>query len=417
MFGVIKYRQKNLHFGCKNRLFNIVSYLFTTFPYLLHRLLPLNFYLCHITTKVIVLELPSNKTPLQIRQQLRQKIIHLKTSGFETLAMQVFRYQAANNPVYNQYISNLKIDVNRVQRLTEIPFLPIQFFKHHLIRTGQAPMPLVTFESSGTTQRLSQQDKDTHLPVTTSRHALFDAPLYTSVSTSIFEQHYGSLSDHHMLALLPSYLERNNSSLVYMMNNFIDQTGSPYSGFYLNNTGEMLERLRFLAKNPDGRKVLLMGVTFALLDLAESGTDFSFLKKIPGLIIMDTGGMKGRRQELLREEVHDILTNSFGVSKIHSEYGMTELLSQGYSSGDGLFVPGHTMRILLRDINDPFSLYDHPVTGSKTGGINAIDLANLDSCSFIETQDLGRFGNEPGTFYVMGRFDNSDIRGCNLMVL
>ena len=349
--------------------------------------------------------MPSNKSSIQIRRELRQQITDLKTSGFENLALQIFRYQAVYNPIYSQYLAHIKTDINRVERLTEIPFLPIQFFKHHLIRTGQPPAPAVTFESSGSTGSV------------TSRHVLFDAPLYESVSTSIFTQHYGDLNDYHILALLPSYLERNNSSLVYMMDHFIKKTGSVYSGFYLHNSDEMLDRLRFLAENPDGKKVLLMGVTFALLDLAESGADFSFFKHIPGLIVMDTGGMKGRRQELLREEVHDILTSHLGVNKIHSEYGMTELLSQGYSSGDGLFNPGFTMRVLLRDVNDPFSLYDHNITKSKTGGINAIDLANLDSCSFIETQDLGRFGNEPGTFYVMGRFDNSDIRGCNLMVL
>ena len=361
--------------------------------------------------------MPSNNSSTQIRQTLRQQIIDLKTSNFEDLALQIFRYQAQHNAVYNAYLDFLKTDVNRVEHLTEIPFLPIQFFKHHLIKTGQPPAHSVTFESSGTGNRTSSFKKNESIAAVTSHHVLFDAPLYTTVSTRIFQQHYGELSDFHILALLPSYLERNNSSLVYMMHNFIDQTGSAYSGFYLNNTGEMLERLRYLSQNPDGKKILLMGVTFALLDLAESGADFSFLKNIPDLIIMDTGGMKGRRQELLREEVHDILKSHFGVEKIHSEYGMTELLSQGYSQGEGLFKPGFTMRILLRDIYDPFSLYDHNITSSKTGGINAIDLANLDTCSFIETQDLGRFGNEPDSFYIMGRFDNSDIRGCNLMVV
>ena len=362
--------------------------------------------------------MPSNKSSLQLRTALRQQIINLKAPDFENLALQIFRYQAIYNPVYNQYLTYLKTNVTHVEQLTEIPFLPIQFFKHHLIRTGQPPAPAVTFESSGTTaKQTSQRTASTITAPVASRHILFDAPLYDTISTSIFKQHYGDLNNYHIIALLPSYLERNNSSLVYMMNNFIDQTGSEFSGFYLNNTEEMLDRLRYLSQNPDGRTVLLMGVTFALLDLAESGLDFSFLKNINNLIIMDTGGMKGRRQELLREEVHDILTSRFGVPFIHSEYGMTELLSQGYSDGEGLFTPGRTMRILLRDINDPFSLHDHNLSVSKTGGINAIDLANLDTCSFIETQDLGRFGTESGTFYVMGRFDNSDIRGCNLMVL
>jgi hypothetical protein len=363
-----------------------------------------------VFTKVTVLNHLNNKTDSELREELRQRILDFHPDQFEDLALQIFRYQATFNPVYNQYITFLKKDINRVERLTEIPFLPIQFFKNHVIRTGQplgvnTPAPSVTFESSGTSG------------TTTSRHALYDASLYQTVSTRIFEQHYGSLEGFHILALLPSYLERNNSSLVYMMRHFIEQTASSVSNFYLRDTDEMLKQLRHLSQNPDGRSVLLMGVTFALLDLAELVVDYSFLKNIPQLSIMDTGGMKGRRHELLREEVHAILTTSFGVSKIHSEYGMTELLSQGYSSGDGLFIPGNTMRILLREINDPFSVFDHNQAYTKTGGINVVDLANLDSCSFIETQDLGRFGASKGTFYVMGRFDNSDVRGCNLMVL
>ena len=359
--------------------------------------------------------MPSNKSFSETRNALRQQIIDLKPAGFTDLALQIFRYQATNNPVYSQYLTNLKTDITQVRQLTEIPFLPIQFFKHHQIGTGQLPTPVVTFESSGTTQ--TKDIRSTGAATVTSRHALFDDTLYTSVSTRIFEQQYGPLTNYHILALLPSYLERNNSSLVYMLDHFIKQTGSEYSGFYLNNTTDMLGRLRYLSKNPDGKKILLMGVTFALLDLAESDTDFSFFSDINSLTIMDTGGMKGRRKELLREEVHDILTSRFGVKSIHSEYGMTELLSQGYSNGEGIFSPGYTMRILLRDVNDPFSIHDHNLAASKTGGINAIDLANIDTCSFLETQDLGRFGTDPGSFYVMGRFDNSDIRGCNLMVL
>jgi hypothetical protein len=363
-----------------------------------------------VFTKVTVLNHLNNKTYSELRQELRQRILDFHPEEFEDVALQIFRYQATFNPVYNQYVTYLSKDINRVERLTQIPFLPIQFFKNYIIRTGQplgvkTPAPSVTFESSGTSGS------------TTSRHALYDAPLYQAISTRIFEQHYGTLEGFHILALLPSYLERNNSSLVYMMRHFIEQTSSSVSNFYLKDTDEMLAQLRHLSQNPDGRSVLLMGVTFALLDLAESDIDFAFLKKIPNLYIMDTGGMKGRRHELLREEVHTILTEKFGVKKIHSEYGMTELLSQGYSHGDGLFIPGHTMRILLREINDPFSISDHSPEYTKTGGINVIDLANLDSCSFIETQDLGRFGTNKYTFYVMGRFDNSDVRGCNLMAL
>jgi phenylacetate-coenzyme A ligase PaaK-like adenylate-forming protein len=354
--------------------------------------------------------LSSNKSFSEQRQHLRQQIIALQPSGFSDLALEIFRYQAINNPVYSQYLSNLQIDISSVQHLTDIPFLPIQFFKHHAVASGQLSDPVVTFESSGTTQSKG-------LPASPSRHILFDADLYTSVSKRIFEEHYGLLKDFHILALLPSYLERNNSSLVYMLDHFIKETGSELSGFYLHNTGNMLDRLRMFSEKPDGKKILLMGVTFALLDLAESAIDLSFMSEIPSLQIMDTGGMKGRRQELLREEVHDILTDAFGVKVIHSEYGMTELLSQAYSNGGGIFNPGYSMRVLLRDVNDPFAVYDHNITASKTGGVNVIDLANIDTCSFIETQDLGRFAKKPDTFYIMGRFDNSDIRGCSLMVI
>lgn len=352
------------------------------------------------------MELQSNKSQSEKRQALRRQILDLQAADFERLTLEIFRYQALYNPVYSQYINNLNVNPDRVTRLTDIPFLPVQFFKNHIITTvGLPPAAPVIFESSGTT---GQQ---------TSRHHLFDETLYKSVSKRIFQENFGDLKQFHILALLPSYLERNNSSLVYMMQHFIDESASDLSGFYLKNVEELLQTLTFLANKPDGRKVLLLGVTFALLDLAESDHNLSFLSTIKDLTVMDTGGMKGRRQELLREEVHDILTSKFSIDRIHSEYGMTEMLSQGYSHGSGLLVPGFSMRILLRDINDPFALYDHNITTSKTGGINVIDLANLDSCSFIETQDLGRFGEKEGSFYVMGRFDNSDIRGCNLMVI
>ncbi|MCF0052819.1 acyl transferase [Dyadobacter sp. LJ53] len=351
------------------------------------------------------MELQNNKSQTEKRQALRRQILNLRSSDFERLALDIFRYQALYNPVYGQYIQHLNIKPEQVTRLTDIPFLPVQFFKHHIIRSGEPPATAVIFESSGTT---GQQ---------TSQHHLFDETLYKTVSNRIFQENFGDLNQFHILALLPSYLERNNSSLVYMMQHFIAESKSEISGFYLKNVDEMLETLMFLANNPDGRKVLMLGVTFALLDLAESEYDLSFLSQIRDLTVMDTGGMKGRRQELLREEVHDILTAKLFVDKIYSEYGMTEMLSQGYSHGGGLLVPGFSMRILLRDINDPFAIYDHNINSSKTGGINVIDLANLDSCSFIETQDLGRFGEKEGSFYVMGRFDNSDIRGCNLMVI
>ncbi|MBB5284196.1 hypothetical protein HNQ92_002339 [Rhabdobacter roseus] len=339
-----------------------------------------------------------------LRQALRHDIEHVTTSNFEEVAMRVFRYQAHYNPIYQRYLAHLRVQPDRLRRLAEVPFFPIQFFKHHIIRTGQPPASAVVFESSGTTG------------YTTSRHTLYDPLLYQSISERIFEEQYGALDGMHLLALLPSYLERNNSSLVYMVRHFIDKTHSPYSGFYLHDSRALTRQLEVLARRADGHPVLVLGVTFALLDWAERGPDFSFLTDLPRLIVMETGGMKGRRQELLREEVHAILRARLGVPSIHSEYGMTELLSQGYSAGEGVFRPGSTMRILLRDTNDPFSVA--PWGGYfQTGGINVVDLANLDSCSFIETQDLGRFGPEPETFYVLGRFDNSDVRGCNLMAL
>ncbi len=324
---------------------------------------------------------------------------------FEEVALRVFGYQAEHNPVYRTYLAYINYKNDRPERLAEVPHLPIQFFKHHTIRTGQPPVPAVNFESSGTTGSAS------------SVHPLYDAPLYRSLSQRIFEQEYGTLKHFHILALLPSYLERNNSSLVYMVRHFIDQTDSPFSGFYLHDTAALTHQLRTLAsRSNDQRRVLVLGVTFGLLDWAESNIDFSFLLNIPDLIVMETGGMKGRRREMLREEVHDVLTAKLPLSRIHSEYGMTELLSQAYSQGEGLFRPGATMRVFLRDPNDPFEVHAYGEF-EGTGGINVIDLANLDSCSFIETQDLGRFGPDKDSFYVMGRFDNSDIRGCNLMAL
>ena len=358
-----------------------------------------------IFTKVTGLESASNSHLSEYRQHLRRQVSEVTPATFEEVALRVFRYQAEHNPVYRTYLAHLNYKTDRPERLAEVPHLPIQFFKHHTIRTGQPPVPAVIFESSGTTNS------------TSSAHPLYDASLYQSLSQRIFEQEYGALNHFHILALLPSYLERNNSSLVYMVRQFIDHTASPFSGFYLHDTAALTAQLRTLAaRQDDSRRVLVLGVTFALLDWAESEIDLSFLQNLPNLIVMETGGMKGRRREMLREEVHDILEEKLTLPCIHSEYGMTELLSQAYSQGEGLFRPGATMRVLLRDPNDPFAVHEHG-TYQGTGGINVIDLANLDSCSFIETQDLGQFGPEKDTFYVMGRFDNSDIRGCNLMAL
>ncbi|CCH51413.1 hypothetical protein BN8_00336 [Fibrisoma limi BUZ 3] len=344
------------------------------------------------------------------RQTLRTRILNAAAADFDSLALAVFYYQAAHNPVYATYLGHLRVRPEQVSRLSQIPFMPIGFFKRHAVLTGieTPPDTAVTFASSGTTG--SQ----------TSRHYVPDAALYDAISTRIFEQTYGPLTDFHILALLPSYLERNNSSLVYMVQQFMAKTGSSQSGFYLHNVEELTERLHQLRTAPDRRKVLLIGVTFALLDWAESNADVSLpADLIEKLVVMETGGMKGRRQELLREEVHQMLTSRLGVPAIHSEYGMTELLSQAYSKGEGVFEPSATLRVFLRDINDPFHLFapGQAVRQTQTGGINVIDLANLDSCSFIETQDLGQYVGTEGAFRVIGRFDNSDIRGCNLMVV
>lgn len=358
---------------------------------------------------------------MTIRDELKAAVLQLgsvatkntteQAHRFEQLALEIFRFQVAENPVYCQYVSHLDVPVSKIRRIEQIPCLPISFFKTQRILSGNVT-PQLVFESSGTSGQIN------------SKHYVSDLPFYEAHSQQIFEQVYGSLTDYHILALLPSYLERNNSSLVYMVQRFIYHSYSTASGFYLNNTSELLKKLEELLQ--DSRKILLWGVTFALLDWAESGQNFDFIRQHPGkYVFMDTGGMKGRRREMLREEVHEKLTTNFGVAKIHSEYGMTELLSQGYSQGDGVFHLPASMKVLLREVNDPFSYLPSFSVGSKenirergrTGGVNVIDLANIDSCCFIETQDLGSFTPNYDGFRIMGRFDNSDVRGCNLMVV
>jgi len=313
-------------------------------------------------------------------------------SEFNEFTLDIFKFQAQNCTVYNQFLSHLKIDVKGVKKIEEIPFLPIQFFKSHKILASTKNIKQV-FLSSGTTGSYQ------------SKHYITDLSIYEESFTKGFENFYGNIEDYTVLALLPSYLEREGSSLIYMVNNLIEKSKKPKSGFYLNNLDELSKNLIKLDKG--GEKILLIGVSFALLDLVET---YNF--KLKNTIVMETGGMKGRRKELIREELHDILSEGFGVEKIHSEYGMTELLSQAYSKGDGIFNCPPWMKILIRDPEDALSL----LPKGKSGGINVIDLANINSCSFIATQDLGRtFSN--GSFEVIGRFDNSDIRGCNLMVL
>ena len=313
------------------------------------------------------------------------------TSNFEEKAIALFKYQSKHNEIYKKYIYNLRVDPEKVNSIHQIPFLPISFYKSHTIKTKGWKEEQI-FESSGTTGN------------DTSKHYVRSLGSYLDNAQLLFEKEYGDLNNFHVLALLPSYLERNNSSLVYMVDHFIKLSESAISGFYLDDIDALKTTLnKACATN---RKVLLIGVSFGLLDLVEK---YQF--SLPELIVMETGGMKGRRKEMIREELHTILKDGFGVSSIHSEYGMTELLSQAYSKGNGIFNLPNTMNLLIRDINDPF---DYLPTG-KNGGINVIDLANIDSCSFIETQDLGKI-NIDDTFEVLGRFDNSDIRGCNLLI-
>jgi len=314
------------------------------------------------------------------------------TNNFNEIALDIFRFQAINNIVYNTFLTYLKVDINSIQKIEDIPFLPIQFFKSHKILTSKEATEQI-FLSSGTTG------------MEQSKHYVTDISIYEESFTKTFQYFYGAIENYTILALLPSYLERTGSSLIYMADNFIKKSNNPKSGFYLNNLDELAKNLIELDKK--GEKVLLIGVSFALLDLLDK---YKF--NLKNTIIMETGGMKGKRKELIREELHSILCNGFGVSEIHSEYGMTELLSQGYSKGNGIFECPPWMKILTRDTEDALTILPE----GKSGGINVIDLANINSCSFIATQDLGKTYKN-NTFEVLGRFDNSDIRGCNLLVL
>ena len=311
---------------------------------------------------------------------------------FKALSLAVFKHQFKNNKVYRSFCDLLFVHPSSISTIEEIPFLPIQFFKSRKVLSSLDEIQ-ETFKSSGTTGS------------STSKHLVTNINLYKESYLKGFAHFYGNIEEYTVLALLPNYLEREGSSLVFMVADLIEKSKKAESGFYLDNMQELAEKLIELDKN--GQKTLLIGVSFALLDLIE-------IQKfnLKNTIIMETGGMKGRRKELVREELHTILQNGFGVTEIHSEYGMTELLSQGYSKGNGVFETPPWMKILTRDTEDALSIN----ASGKNGGINVIDLANYNSCSFIATQDLGKvYENE--TFEIIGRFDNSDIRGCNLMVL
>ncbi|MBT8244831.1 MAG: acyl transferase [Winogradskyella sp.] len=311
---------------------------------------------------------------------------------FKAMALKVFKFQFENNHVYRSFCDLLFKHPSDITKVEDIPFLPIQFFKSHSILSSKNNIEK-TFSSSGTTGSV------------TSKHHVTDLKLYEESFRKGFQHFYGTIEDYVVLALLPSYLEREGSSLVYMVKDFIKESKHPESGFYLNNLDELSKTLKQLESR--GQKTLLIGVSFALLDLVEK-EKFD----LKSTIVMETGGMKGRRKEVIRTELHQVLSSGFGVNKIHSEYGMTELLSQAYSKGHGVFECLPWMKIFTRDTEDALSIQKK----NKSGGINIIDLANINSCSFIAVQDLGKVYND-GTFEVIGRFDNSDVRGCNLMVL
>ena len=307
---------------------------------------------------------------------------------FEKLALEIFDFQMENNPIYSAYAAII-LKGEDPTNIYEIPFLPVEFFKtEQIICQGQVIEEI--FLSSGTTGEQS-------------KHLVSNIELYKSSYQKTFQLFYGDITDYCILALLPSYKEREGSSLIYMVDDLIKKSKHPQSNYYLNNYEELATTLKGLENKK--QKTILFGVTYALLDLAED-----FPQKLEHTIIMETGGMKGQRKELLKEEIHSILKHSFSTENIHSEYGMTELLSQGYSKGNNIFKTPPWMKILTRDVNDPLS-----IISNKTGGINVIDLANIYSCPFIATQDLGRTFDD-GSFSVLGRFDNSEVRGCNLMV-
>jgi phenylacetate-coenzyme A ligase PaaK-like adenylate-forming protein len=327
-------------------------------------------------------------------EEIRKSVFSVSgEDGVEKASLEIFRYQCTNNRVYGDFVNYLNIDPEEVIRLEDIPFLPVSLFRDQEIISGDRTGIEKVFTSSGTTGSIP------------SRHFVKDLSLYEESFLRAFRIFYGDPGQYRFLVLLPGYLERQGSSLVYMMDHLISLSKQNGSGFFLHNMEELAAKLH--EKTPDGVKTMLFGASYALLDFAER-----FPVDIHETIIMETGGMKGRKKEMIREDLHDFLCKAFNVNDIHSEYGMTELLSQGYSTGKGIFRTPPWMKVLIRDTNDPMAL----LPPGKTGGINIIDLANIYSCAFIATQDLGK-RNEDGSFEVSGRFDDSDIRGCNLLVV
>lgn len=324
---------------------------------------------------------------------IESKIFEIKSdSDFKELAISVFQFQYENNSIYKSFVDSLKIKPESILEIQDIPFLPIEFFKTKSIICNEIKPDAICFSSSGTTGQ------------TISKHYVNSISVYEQSFTKGFQLFYGDIKDYCVLALLPSYLEREGSSLVYMANQLIKDSEHDLSGFYLNNLDELVETIFELKKQ--NQKTILLGVSYALLDLADKNVQLN-----ENFIVMETGGMKGKREELTKEALHNTLKENFKIKTIHSEYGMTELLSQSYSIENGIYKTVPWKRILVRDVNDPFSY----VTFGKTGGLNVIDLANIYSCSFIETKDLGKLHSD-NSFEIVGRFDVSDLRGCNLLI-
>lgn len=329
----------------------------------------------------------------QIKEPINSNLLHnINAAGFDNIALDLFRYQYHNNELYRAFTDALHVVPDTVDSIENIPFLPISFFKTHRVASGQWQDAALIFESSGTTG------------TDTSKHYVHDAALYREALLQGFRKFYGEPQQYVVLALLPSYLERGNSSLVHMASVLMQESGQPESGFYLNEQDKLSDMLQELEYK--GQAVLLLGVTFALLDFAEK-----YPQRLQHTIVMETGGMKGRREELTCAEVHERLKKGLGLVNIHSEYGMTELLSQAYARKNGLFEPIDTMKVLIRDINDPLDVNTY-----GSGGINIIDLANVHSCAFIATEDLGNIADN-GKFEVLGRMDRAMLRGCSLMII
>ncbi len=327
-----------------------------------------------------------------LRSELKAKVLNFsETQSFNDLALSVFKYQFQNNKIYRLFVENLSIIPENITHYSKIPFLPIGFFKTQKVIVDAFDQGSI-FESSGTGNEIR------------SKHYIADIEFYNKISVKIFESSFGSLQNKHILGLLPSYIERGNSSLAHMVNHFMQQTKSSESTFYLNDFENLFFKLELLKR--DSKEVILFGVTFALLDFCQK-----FKLEFPNLKIIETGGMKGRGKELIRTELHEILKKGFGVNDIYSEYGMTELLSQAYSKNDEGYVLPPQVKILIRDLYDPLT---HSENGK--GGISIIDLANIDSCSFISTDDIGEIKSE-GIFNVLGRIDASDVRGCSLLTV